>query len=274
MSGILTASRIRIRFRFLEDKMITLIATISLLASAHSGLPQTNGFIEIAQETSSAILSGTSFDDLLLPFLDRSGSQVEARSIPAAILSRNNHAIDACLPENARPAGRVENRPYVGFRKPPSFEREFMWLRWSANGRRYWWSDLDPEAYLLTELTAGELRASDDAEFSRNLVEWVQANLKIPAIAGMLRGHILKSLALPSGHVLRCCTVTSPALEDLMPNDPIGARWAAGITCWSDGRVICLKFNFPTLRPPEPPSPDGHRVNPYTRSRFDPPGSP
>lgn len=251
-----------------------LIAAISLLALARAGLPQSDGFIAIAPETSSAIVSGASFDDLLLPFLDHSGSQVPAPSIPAAILSRSNRAIDAALPENSRPTGPVENRPYVGFRKPPSFEREFMWLQWSANGRRYWWSDLDPEAYLLTQLAAGELRTSDDAEFSRDLVEWVQANLKIPAAAGMLRGHVLKSSVLPSGHRLRFCTVTSPTLEDLMPNDPIGARWAAGITCWSDGRVICLKFNFPTLRPPEAPSPDGRRVNPYTRSRFDPPGSP
>lgn len=249
-----------------------LVAAFLPLVLAPGPAVQLNGPAPIASETVSALSNSRSFGYMLRPFADQTGSRIPAASIPLAIRARSDSAFDRFLPPGLRPPRSP--RAYVGFRKPPDFEQEFMCLAWTASQRRFWWSDLDPQAYLLIDLLPGELQASSDDQFKSDLLGWVQANLKVLGTANPLAAHILLRAALPSGHALRVCTVTSASLEQLWPHEPEEAQWATGFTCWIDGRMICMKFNFPTLRQPEAPSPDGRRVNPYTRSRFDPPGFP
>lgn len=225
----------------------------------------------IARETVDALTANVSFRYMLRPVMPQTGTRVPVNRVPGPIVARSDDAINRAFAPNLTPP--ISGRAYVGYRKPPSFEDEFMWLSWRADDRRILWLDLDYQVYILLELKPGELREVDDTMFKSGITSWIAEQFRVPAGSPPLSASVVSHVTLPSGRILRTGAVTLGPLTGPVPSLPESDRWALSFSYWTDGRVICLEAGFPTVRPPEAPSSSGagHRKHPYTRSRFDPP---
>lgn len=243
---------------------MTFLATA--LVSLTFNLAQGTG-PQIAQETVAALNATGPGPNLYLPIAPQTGSTlVPFGQIPAAIVARSDQALSHLKPLIA-PTG---SHPYVGYRKP-SFEHEYMRFGWEADGRSLMWSDLDPEDYLYVSANPGELDQVDDTTFAAAINAWLTDHIAYPPDAGNRVANTFFKQALPSGAVLRMGNVTSLDLKAAAANLPESEGWALACSFWTDGKVLCIKFNFlPSTRPDELPSPKQNaRGSLRTSSRFD-----